>query len=50
MPKHAAPAGIELNSNWENFITWTYQQYQDQLRDRQASIRTDEPMLLPGAA
>ena len=42
---------IELNGDWENFITWTYQQYQDQLRDRQAvQIRTDEPMLLPRAA
>jgi hypothetical protein len=42
---------IALNGDWENFITWTYQQYQDQLRDRQAvQIRTDEPMLLPRAA
>ena len=42
---------IELNGDWENFITWTYQQYQDQRRDRQAvQIRTDEPMLLPRAA
>ena len=42
---------IELNGDWENFIIWTYQQYQDQLRDRQAvQIRTDEPMLLPRAA
>ena len=42
---------IELNGDWESFITWTYQQYQDQLRDRQAvQIRTDEPMLLPRAA
>ena len=43
--------GLELNGDWESFITWTYQQYQDQLRDRQAvQIRTDEPMLLPRAA
>jgi hypothetical protein len=42
---------IELNGDWENFINWTYQRYQDQLRDRQAvQIRTDEPMPLPRAA
>jgi len=42
---------IELNVDWENFINWTYQRYQDQLRDRQAvQMRTDEPMELPRAA
>ena len=42
---------IELNGEWDKFIPWAYQQYQDQLRDRQAvQIRTDEPMLLPRAA
>ena len=42
---------IELNGDWQKFVNWTYQQYQDQLRDQQAvQIRTDEPMLLPRAA
>jgi hypothetical protein len=42
---------IELNGDWEKFITWANQRYQDQLRDRQAvQIRTDEPMELPRAA
>ena len=42
---------IELNGDWEKFIPWAYQRYQDQLNDRQAvQIRTDEPMKLPRAA
>ncbi len=42
---------IELNGDWDEFIVWVYQRYQDQLRDRQVvQIRTDEPMELPRAA
>jgi hypothetical protein len=42
---------IELNGDWEKFITWAYQRYQQQLDDRQAvQIRTDQPMKLPRAA
>ena len=42
---------IELNGEWDKFIPWAYQRYQDQLNDRQAvQIRTDEPMKLPRAA
>jgi hypothetical protein len=42
---------IELNGDWDKFIAWAYQRYQDQLRDHQAvQIRTDEPMELPRAA
>ncbi len=42
---------IELNGDWQEFIAWAYQQYQEQLQDRQAvQIRTDQPMELPRAA
>ena len=42
---------IELNGDWDKFIPWAYQRYQDQLNDRQAvQIRTDEPIKLPRAA
>jgi hypothetical protein len=42
---------IELNGDWEKFIAWAYQRYQEQLHDRQAvQIRTDQPMELPRAA
>jgi len=42
---------IELNGDWEDFIAWAYQRYQEQLHDRQAvQIRTDQPMELPRAA
>jgi hypothetical protein len=42
---------IELNGDWEEFIAWAYQRYQEQLHGRQAvQIRTDQPMELPRAA
>jgi hypothetical protein len=42
---------IELNGEWEKFIAWAYQRYQEQLHARQAvQIRTDQPMELPRAA
>jgi hypothetical protein len=42
---------IELNGDWDKFIAWAYQRYQDQLQDRHAvQIRTDKPMELPRAA
>ena len=42
---------IELNGDWEQFITWAYQRYQEQLHDRQAvQIRTNQPMEVRRAA
>jgi len=42
---------IELNGDWDKFIAWAYQRYQDELRDRNAvQIRTNKPMELPRAA
>jgi hypothetical protein len=42
---------IELNGDWEQFIAWAYQRYQEQLNDRQVvQIRTNQPMELPRAA
>jgi hypothetical protein len=42
---------IELNGDWDEFMAWAYQRYQEQLNDRQAvQIRTDQPMELPRAA
>jgi hypothetical protein len=42
---------IELNGDWEEFISWAYQRYHDQLHDRQVvQIRTKELMKLSRAA
>ncbi len=42
---------IELNGDWDRFIGWAYQRYQEQLQNREAlQIRTDKPMELARAA
>ena len=42
---------IELNGDWETFIAWAYQGYQDKLRNCEVvQIRTNEPIDLPRAA
>ena len=42
---------IELNGDWDQFIGWAFQGYQEQLQKRETvQIRTDDPMKLARAA
>ena len=42
---------IELNGDWEHFITWVQQRHNERLRDRQrVKVLTDQPVKLPRAA